>query len=59
MGTPAALVLRPREQNDMPHRAVKRFSRCSENKNLTDDFEQQGLEPHWVLECLWEQASTK
>jgi hypothetical protein len=19
----------------------------------------KGLEPHWVLECLWEQASTK
>jgi len=32
MGTPAALVLRPREQNNMPHRAVKRFSRCSEKK---------------------------
>jgi hypothetical protein len=32
----------PLEQNDMPHREVKRFSRCSENRNLTDVFEQQG-----------------
>jgi hypothetical protein len=42
MGTPAAVVLRPREQNDMPHREVKRFSLCSENWNLTDVLEQQG-----------------
>jgi hypothetical protein len=42
MGTPAAVVLRPLEQNDMPHREVKRFSRCSENWNLTDVLEQQG-----------------
>jgi hypothetical protein len=42
MGTPAALVLRPREQNDMLHREVKRFSRCSENWMLTDALEQQG-----------------
>jgi hypothetical protein len=40
-GTPAALVLRPREQNDMLHREVKRFSRCFENWKPTDDFEQQ------------------
>jgi hypothetical protein len=40
-GKPAALVLRPLEQNDMPHRAVKRFSRCSENRKPTDDLEQQ------------------
>ena len=40
-GTPAALVLRPREQNDMPHRRVKRFSRCSGNRKPTDAFEQQ------------------
>jgi len=41
----------PLEQNDMPHGAVKRFSRCSENRNPTDVFEQQGLEPHWLLGC--------
>jgi hypothetical protein len=42
MGTPAAFVLRPREQNNMPQREVKSFSRCSENRNLTVDLEQQG-----------------
>jgi len=31
----------PREHNNMPHRAVKRFLRCSENWNLTDALEQQ------------------
>jgi hypothetical protein len=38
-----SIVLRPLEQNDMPRRTVKSFSRCSENWNLTDALEQQGL----------------
>jgi hypothetical protein len=38
-----SIVLRPLEQNDMSRRTVKSFSRCSENWNLTDALEQQGL----------------
>jgi len=50
IGTPAALLSCARsEQNDMPHRAVKRFSRCSENWNLTDVLEQQVPKPHGCL----------
>jgi hypothetical protein len=42
-GTRIALVPRPLEQNDMPRSTVKRISRCSENRNLTDTLEQQGV----------------